>query len=509
MSIGYNTERTLKDFLVAVGDGERQLESARQRLCQIRDFAPNSAFQRMDRNCSGNVSSREFGDFLRDQGVYHISDSELYQLVSFFDNNGNGSLSFQEFLQMWLPCEDNILRNMTLDRYSARVGRFDRLPADIERAVTAVIELEITLQRRLEGLKGDLERNYDYNPYAAFAALDRNRNGSINSFEVGSFLRQNGHYASEMELVAIIRRIDTDGDATVNTSEFAAFMRRGAGGSIAPSSPPRARASSANRTSGYTSPLKNTSPARRGGSPVRGSPGPRLLPRAEDELISALKDLCNNEQDLENAKVSLSRERDFNLRDAFDIFDNNRSGRISASELYSGLNSIGVYASYEEVNLFITRYDGSGDMRLEAREFEAAFLAQSDNYAKNEVARRPSNYTPRPLRRDDCFLPRTADAFKSMWRTHIRVENAAEATRLRLAATPGFNAYEAFNSLDLNGGGSISASEIQRNLQSRGYFVGFQEASQVLAKFDANGNGSIGYSEFASETQPKSPSRRR
>jgi Ca2+-binding EF-hand superfamily protein len=96
-----------------------------------------------------------------------------------------------------------------------------------------------------------------------------------------------------------------------------------------------------------------------------------------------------------------------------------------------------------------------------------------------------------------------------MWRTHIRVENAAEATRLRLAATPGFNAYEAFNSLDLNGGGSISASEIQRNLQSRGYFVGFQEASQVLAKFDANGNGSIGYSEFASETQPKSPSRRR
>ena len=138
------------------------------------------------------------------------------------------------------------------------------------------------------------------------------------------------------------------------------------------------------------------------------------MPRAEDELISALKDLCNNEQDLENAKVSLSRERDFNLRDAFDIFDNNRSGRISTSELYSGLNSIGVYASYDEVNLFITRYDGSGDMRLDAREFESAFLAQSDSYAKNDVARRPSNYTPRPLRRDDCFLPRTAEAFKSM-----------------------------------------------------------------------------------------------
>ena len=138
--IGYNTERQLKEFLVAVGDGERQLEGARSRLCSIRDFAPNSAFQRMDRDCSGSVSSREVIAFLRDQSVYHVTESEAFQLVSFFDNNGNGRLDFQEFLQMFLPCEDNILRNMTLDRYSARIGKYDSLPRDIESAVTAVIE---------------------------------------------------------------------------------------------------------------------------------------------------------------------------------------------------------------------------------------------------------------------------------------------------------------------------------------------------------------------------------
>ena len=110
-----------------------------------------------------------------------------------------------------------------------------------------------------------------------------------------------------MELVAIIRRIDTDGDATVNYSEFAEFVRRGAGGggaSAPRSSPPRA--SSANRAGTYSSPLKNTSPARgssanrtggggRTSSPVRGSPGPRLRPHDEDELIHTLKDLCTNE----------------------------------------------------------------------------------------------------------------------------------------------------------------------------------------------------------------------
>ena len=54
--LGYESERRLKNLLVAVGDGERDLEAARQRLCNIRDFAPHSAFERIDRNFSGLLS---------------------------------------------------------------------------------------------------------------------------------------------------------------------------------------------------------------------------------------------------------------------------------------------------------------------------------------------------------------------------------------------------------------------------------------------------------------------
>jgi len=38
-------------------------------------------------------------------------------------------------------------------------------------------------------------------------------------------LRSHGHYANEIELIAIIRRIDTDGDATIDYSELAEFLR--------------------------------------------------------------------------------------------------------------------------------------------------------------------------------------------------------------------------------------------------------------------------------------------
>lgn len=42
--LGYETEKRLKDLLVAVGNGESSLERARQRLCEIRDFSPLAAF---------------------------------------------------------------------------------------------------------------------------------------------------------------------------------------------------------------------------------------------------------------------------------------------------------------------------------------------------------------------------------------------------------------------------------------------------------------------------------
>ena len=425
--LGYESERRLKNFLVAVGDGERNLEFARSRLCNISDFAPHSSFERIDRDASGEVTSREVCNFLRDNGVYHVSEGEAHTLVCFFDNNGNGRLSFQEFLQMLLPCEDNYLRNRTLDRPSRRCGRYDHLPRDIELAVANVIEKEIDLQRTLEASKRELSFGYDYSSFAAFRSVDRYNTGRINTVNMGSFLRQNGHYSSEMELVAIVRRIDADGDANLDYNEFAEFMRP-AFPSPRPATPPRAaspqrgrgsssplkssspmRASSANRTSGgrAPSPMRSSGP-----SPSRTSPTrqPTLRLHDEDELIHCLKDLCNQEQELENAKIMLAQKHDFNLRDAFEIFDVPRYGQIDAYQFRTGLNAINVFPTAEDVELFITRYDGDGNRRLSMREFENAFLAK-DSYYASMVQRRPSNYTPRPLRRDDCFLPATAFEF--------------------------------------------------------------------------------------------------
>jgi Ca2+-binding EF-hand superfamily protein len=92
----YETERRLKNLLVAIGDGEQVLERARQRLCEIRDFSPESAFQRLDRDGNLYISSFEILTFLRDNGVYSVTEAECYRLVRFFDSDEDGRLSLSE-----------------------------------------------------------------------------------------------------------------------------------------------------------------------------------------------------------------------------------------------------------------------------------------------------------------------------------------------------------------------------------------------------------------------------
>lgn len=125
---------------------------------------------------------------------------------------------------MILPCEDNLLRNITLDRPSHRVGRYDLLPSDIEGCITTVMELELNLQRRQEILKSDLEARYDYSAYAVYKTIDRLNDGFIDTYNLSQFLKNNGHYATERETLAIIRRIDTDGDAKLSYTEFSEFL---------------------------------------------------------------------------------------------------------------------------------------------------------------------------------------------------------------------------------------------------------------------------------------------
>ena len=105
------------------------------------------------------------------------------------------------------------------------------------------------------------------------------------------------------------------------------------------------------------------------------------MKEVDDHLFNIFKTQLDFQTRIERAKVALSLKTDFNLTDAFKIFDQRYLGNITVHDLRDGLSAIGVFPTSEEVELFMTRYDEIKDRRLCMREFEKAFLAQDSYYA--------------------------------------------------------------------------------------------------------------------------------
>ena len=76
----------------------------------------------------------------------------------------------------------------------------------------------------MESLIQELEYQPDYSPQAVFACLDKFNLGKVGDVDIQDFLRQFGGRLIDREIFAIIRRIDTDGDAKIGFGEFADFF---------------------------------------------------------------------------------------------------------------------------------------------------------------------------------------------------------------------------------------------------------------------------------------------
>ena len=218
--------------------------------------------------------------------------------------------------------------------------------------------------------------------------------------------------------------------------------------------------------------------------------------REEDEFIQCLREFISIEKDLDAQKVNMVLKTDFNLHDVFSIFDENRDGVLSHAEIRNGLAAIGVFPSSEEIDLWFKRYDSNGDNKLEFGEFSEAFLPQ-DSYYTAMLQRRGSTHRYPLYRRDDCFFPDTAVQFRGLFNVHFKAEVAIEAVRQRLAGNPHFDALEAFNSLDLNNDGMVSATEIKQIIQKRGHYVSDKDAALLLRKFDQNNDTQINFKEVS------------
>lgn len=86
----------------------------------------------------------------------------------------------------------------------------------------------------------------------------------------------------------------------------------------------------------------------------------------EEELVRVFREQFKLEKEIEDAKIILIRNHpDFNLMDAFQLFDSKAKGYITADEIFITLQDMRCRGlSIEDVYLFVSRFDSDADGRL-------------------------------------------------------------------------------------------------------------------------------------------------
>ncbi|KAL1463786.1 hypothetical protein WDU94_015499 [Cyamophila willieti] len=138
---------------------------------QVAEF--KEAFMLFDKDEDGKVTVAELGVVMRSLGQ-RPTETELRDMVNEVDQDGNGTIEFNEFLQL--------------------------------------------MSKKMKGAEGEDELK------EAFKVFDKNNDGKISSLELRHVMTHLGEKLSEEEVDDMIKEADLNGDGVVDYKEFVTIL---------------------------------------------------------------------------------------------------------------------------------------------------------------------------------------------------------------------------------------------------------------------------------------------
>ena len=225
----------------------------------------------------------------------------------------------------------------------------------------------------------------------------------------------------------------------------------------------------------------------------------------ESELVNIFFQQINLERDLNAAKKDVALCSDFNLLDAFQMFDINDIGYVGEYDMEDTLVELGIRPTREELLLLFKHYSMLNNRRLSYSEFSKLVTPKELEYSRILSNRTAFNVGRAERRR--VFGADTLYKLTKVMRLHLESEIVAESLRKRLARRPSFSMHEAFQAVDKDRNGYITFGEFQGMLEQYGIFATAKDVESLMDRYDKDKDGRVSYSEFLDEVTPKSPSK--
>ena len=537
----YETKNKISDLLIAISDGERQIEVVRQILAEQEEFEPYAAFRRIDRQRNGLIGVNQLQMFFADNKVDR-SEKAINAFIHKYDSNRDGYLNYNEFLIAVLPMDNPTLRTLATQRPNYDVARDEYLPNDVEYALLKVLEREITFYTNLDYQKFQLINRSDYNNVDGFNAIDRYRTGKVDYESLKMFFRHQASFPYDEELIAILRRIDKDDDGIIRYDEYAEAIEpvdMTLKDTIKPTSVR------------YSSPLKRSSPRKiaRSDVPAEKSPVKKSIspikiqyPHSKSSplkvnpsspltrsmlttsplrnTVSPLKKVASPSNNLSNSLlISPNRKLETSqLNKSTNIFQSpikkieediytqklmKSLDRPEKKEYFSPEKKAGVFSidkssiSSEKTASFSTEKE-----LPQSPEKKLSQSPEKKTRSPEKKAQSPTklNASPSRLKRFDENPENYALilAFKQF----LILDRDLELGKQDLSLRTDFNLIDFFRVFDIDGKGALTTSEFDYGMRIFGYYPNKEDLYLFFRRFDRDIDGKLRFSDFSEAFTP-------
>jgi len=218
----------------------------------------------------------------------------------------------------------------------------------------------------------------------------------------------------------------------------------------------------------------------------------------QNQFNDFLKKLMEIEARIEDAKISLAINPDFNCEDAFRLFESNDKGFLSKEDLKNGLNLLGIFPTGKKLKLLMQRFDLQRNGYINYADFFDMVVPFEKNYRQRVESRPPRSCCP--CRCPEVFSTKTIYYLKNLFNLIIDFENEINDDR-KLLGTVRIRLNYLFGLLDQNEKGFFDNNEMMEYLANNEILENTRDADLLFIRLDKNRNGKIEFFEVEDELQ--------
>lgn len=388
----------IAQLFLEIAKNERSIQITRQVLCESTDFDAHQIFYNFISNDNKNITYVDIINFLSSNEI-QITEEEAKLIILFYDQNLDGKLCFEEFI--------NLVKNEKSSiNFKSNYSNDMRLSFNIKFSLCKLLEKEINLTKIIIEMLKELRCKYGFNIHDIYHSV-KSWN-FITSDSIKKFLINNNSRFLESDIHLIMRRLDINKDGKIDLCEFHALLGYPkcsfcclcikcdiCGSSycnkcFVPNHNCAQHNCTYSNNSNFNKNSENENQSPNISNDVNNKINNNNIDNKDelsdnivnyDHLKSSstiyikkgynekenidkiqkfnnfLNFLMEGENRIENIKIELCKNEDFNVEDIFRLFEKNGRGILDQDDLKYGFGVVGIFPSDYNMGLFMKRYD--------------------------------------------------------------------------------------------------------------------------------------------------------